>query len=123
MSHLQRCRRIVVLAAVVVATVLALVSCSSTGGRPRSSDNGMDAGTADTPRATIAMITHGVPGNAFWDLVRKGAETAAAKDNIELRYSADPEAPNQANLVQSAIDSKVDGIALTLASPTRWRRR
>jgi simple sugar transport system substrate-binding protein len=54
----------------------------------------MAAGTADTPRVTVAMITHGVPGNAFWDLVRKGAETAAAKDNIELRYSADPEAPN-----------------------------
>jgi simple sugar transport system substrate-binding protein len=63
------------------------------------------------------MVTHGVPGNAFWDLVRKGAETAAAKDNIELRYSADPEAPNQANLVQAAIDSKVAGVAVTLAKP------
>ena len=77
----------------------------------------MAGGTADTPRATIAMITHGVPGNAFWDVVQKGAETAAAKDNIELRYSADPQAPNQANLLQSAIDSKVDGIAVTLAKP------
>jgi simple sugar transport system substrate-binding protein len=117
MSHPQRRTRIAAVTAVVVAAVLALASCSSTGGRPRSSDNGMAAGTADTPRVTIAMITHGVPGNAFWDLVRKGAETAAAKDNIELRYSADPEAPNQANLVQSAIDSKVAGIAVTLAKP------
>ena len=63
------------------------------------------------------MITHEVPGDSFWDLIRKGAETAAKKDNIELRYSNDPEAPNQANLVQSAIDSGVDGIALTLAKP------
>ncbi len=117
MSHHQRRGRTAVLAAVVLAFVLALVSCSSTGGRPRSSDNGMAAGTADTPRVTIAMITHGVPGNAFWDLVRKGAEVAAAKDNIDLRYSADPEAPNQANLVQAAIDSKVAGIAVTLAKP------
>ena len=60
---------------------------------------------ANTPRATVAMITHEVPGDTFWDLIRKGAEAAAAKDNIELRYSNDPEAPNQANLVQSAIDS------------------
>ena len=45
------------------------------------------------------------------------AETAAKKDNIELRYSNDPEAPAQANLVQSAIDSGVDGIAVTLAKP------
>ena len=63
------------------------------------------------------MITHEVPGDSFWDLVRKGAETAAKKDNVELRYSNDPEAPNQANLVQSAIDSGVKGIAVTLAKP------
>ncbi|GGG26403.1 sugar ABC transporter substrate-binding protein [Rhodococcoides trifolii] len=77
----------------------------------------MAAGSADTPKLTIAMITHGVPGNAFWDVVQKGAEAAAAKDNVELRYTSDPQAPNQANLVQSAIDSKVDGIAVTLAKP------
>lgn len=68
----------------------------------------------DTPRYTVAMITHGAPGDTFWDLVRKGAEDAARKNNIELRYSSDPEAPNQANLVQNAIDSRVDGIAVTL---------
>ena len=66
---------------------------------------------------TIAMITHEVPGDSFWDLIRKGAEAAAKKDNIELRYSNDPEAPNQANLVQTAIDSDVKGIAVTLAKP------
>ena len=76
-----------------------------------------------TPRVTIAMITHEVPGDSFWDLVRKGAETAAKKDNIELRYSNDPEAPNQANLVQTAIDSGVKGIAVTLAKPDAMRRR
>lgn len=101
------------------ASVLALgiVSCSSTGGAPEGSGEGGGGGTVDTPRLTIAMITHEVPGDSFWDLIRKGAETAAKKDNIELRYSNDPEAPNQANLVQSAVDSDVDGIALTLAKP------
>ena len=117
MSKLLQSRRVVGLVATLLAAVLALSACSSTGGKPRTADGGMGGGTADTPRATVAMITHGVPGNAFWDLVRKGAEVAAAKDNLELRYSADPEAPNQANLVQTAIDSKVDGIALTLAKP------
>lgn len=107
------------LAAVAAASVLALSAsaCSSTGGKPEETGGGMGAGSADTPRATIAMITHEVPGDSFWDLVRKGAETAAKKDNIELRYSSDPEAPNQANLVQTAIDSGVQGIAVTLAKP------
>jgi simple sugar transport system substrate-binding protein len=107
------------LAAVAGASMLVvgIAACSSTGGKPRESGGGMGGGTADTPRATIAMITHEVPGDSFWDLIRKGAETAAKKDNLELRYSNDPEAPNQANLVQTAVDSGVKGIALTLAKP------
>ncbi|GAC66707.1 substrate-binding domain-containing protein [Gordonia soli] len=105
------------LAAAAAAAVLVVAGCSSTGGAPDSNGGGGGGGTVDTPRKVVAMITHEVPGDTFWDLVRKGAEAAARKDNIELRYSSDPEAPNQANLVQSAIDSKVDGIALTLAKP------
>ena len=106
-------------AAVAGAGLLALgvASCSSGGGAPEQSGDGGGGGTVDTPRMTIAMITHEVPGDSFWDLIRKGAEAAAKKDNVELRYSNDPEAPNQANLVQSAVDSDVDGIALTLAKP------
>ncbi|AQT79446.1 sugar ABC transporter substrate-binding protein [Mycolicibacterium litorale] len=99
------------------ALVIGLAACSATGGKPRDNGAGSGGGTVDTPRMTIAMITHEVPGDSFWDLVRKGAETAAKKDNIELRYSNDPEAPAQANLVQSAIDSGVKGIAVTLAKP------
>jgi simple sugar transport system substrate-binding protein len=107
------------LAAIAGAGVVALsmVACSSTGGKPEGSGDGGGGGTVDTPRKTVAMITHEVPGDSFWDLIRKGAEAAAKKDNIELRYSNDPEAPTQANLVQSAIDSGVDGIAVTLAKP------
>lgn len=108
------------LAAIAGASVLALgmAACSSTGGNPNTAGGGGEGGGAvDTPRITIAMITHEVPGDSFWDLIRKGAEAAAQKDNVELRYSNDPEAPNQANLVQSAIDSGVDGIAVTLAKP------
>ncbi|MCW2555477.1 MAG: monosaccharide transporter substrate-binding protein family [Mycobacterium sp.] len=108
------------LAAAAGAGVIALglVSCSSTGGKPAESGaGGGTGGGVNTPRAVVAMITHEVPGDSFWDLIRKGAQAAADKDNIELRYSSDPEAPNQANLVQSALDSKVNGIAVTLAKP------
>lgn len=100
---------------------LGMTACSSTGGNPDTAGGGEGGGTVDTPRITIAMITHEVPGDSFWDLIRKGAEAAAQKDNVELRYSNDPEAPNQANLVQSAVDSDVDGIAVTLAKPDAMR--
>src|SRR6476646_11106527 len=99
------------------AVLLALTACSSTGGKPHSTGEGMGSGQADTPRFTVAMITHGPPGDTFWDLIRKGAETAANKDNIDLKYSAELQGPDQANLVQNAVDSKVAAIAVTLARP------
>lgn len=106
---------------VLLVGVIGASACSSTGGRPRDTGSGMGAGTADTPRMTVAMVTHEAPGDSFWDLVRKGAETAAKKDNLELRYSNDPEAPNQANLVQTAVDSGVRGVIVTLAKPEAMR--
>ncbi|MEU0496040.1 substrate-binding domain-containing protein [Mycobacterium sp. NPDC006124] len=97
---------------------LALASCSSTGGKPADAGGaGGSGGGVNTPRVTIAMVTHAAPGDTFWDLIRKGAQAAADKDNIELKYSSDKEGPNQANLVQNATDSKVAGIAVTLAQP------
>jgi simple sugar transport system substrate-binding protein len=105
------------ISAAFVSILVALTACSSTGGKPRSSDSGMGAGQADTPRVTVAMVTHGPPGDTFWDLIRKGAETAAKKDNIDLKYSAELQGPDQATLVQNAIDSNVAAIAVTLARP------
>ncbi|GAA4574916.1 substrate-binding domain-containing protein [Planotetraspora kaengkrachanensis] len=104
----------------VTGTLAALVlaACSSSGGKqPAQASGAAQAGVADTPRMTIALITHAPPGDTFWDLVRKGAEAAAKKDNVDLQFQSDPDGANQANLVQSAIDKKVDGIAVTLAKP------
>ena len=100
-----------------MSLLVALTACSSTGGKPQTSGDGMGAGQADTPRVTIAMVTHGPPGDTFWDLIRKGAEAAAKKDNIDLKYSAELQGPDQANLVQNAVDSDVAAIAVTLARP------
>ena len=63
------------------------------------------------------MITHGAPGDTFWDIIRKGADAAAAKDNVKLQYQSDPDSGKQATLIQSAIDAKVDAIAVTLPDP------
>jgi simple sugar transport system substrate-binding protein len=105
---------------VAAAAALALAGCSSSSGGKKAEEDGGgggSAGKAGTPRMTIALVTHQSPGDTFWDIVRKGAEAAAAKDNVKLIYSADPNAGKQAGLVQNAIDQKVDGIAVTLAKP------
>ena len=94
--------------------ILALAACSSQGGR---AGDARKAAAEAGPAMTVAFITHAAPGDTFWDIVRKGAEAAAAKDNVVLRYAADPDGGALATLVQNAIDSKVDAIAVTLAKP------
>jgi simple sugar transport system substrate-binding protein len=64
------------------------------------------------------MITHAEPGDTFWDLIRAGATAAAAKDNITLKYSSNPDPTQQAQLITDAINSKVSGIAVTDPNPT-----
>jgi simple sugar transport system substrate-binding protein len=105
-------RRLAVFAALLITLALDVSGCSANGGA-RSRQDGGSGG----PRLKIAMITHETPGDTFWDIVQKGARAAAAKDGVDLVYSSDPAGGNQANLVQNAIDQKVDGIAVTLAHP------
>jgi len=105
-------------AAAVVVPALALTACSSSGGRtPEAANDGGGGAVASTDRINVALITHAAPGDTFWDIVRKGAEEASAKDNVELQYLSDPEGGRQAQLVEQAIDQGVDGIAVTLAKP------
>jgi len=115
---MYRSRRQHLAAALLVVFAVAAAGCSSSGGKKSSENTGaISAGKANTPKITIAMVTHGAPGDTFWDIIRKGAQAAAAKDNVTFKYSSDPSSGNQANLIQSAIDSKVDGIAVTLPDP------
>ncbi|MEV0783614.1 sugar ABC transporter substrate-binding protein [Streptomyces sp. NPDC050423] len=107
-----------VLAAVLGAS---LMGCSSTGGK-RAEDRAAQAAAegrsaVNTPRWTFAMVTHSGDGDTFWDIVQKGAKMAAGKDNINFLYSHNDEAQQQAQLVQAAIDKKVDGLIVTLAKP------
>lgn len=101
-------------AAIAAVAALGLAACSSGGGREDTGgDAGGGVGEAGTENMTIAMITHQAPGDTFWDIIRKGAEMAAQKDNVTLEYSNDPDATRQAQLIQAAIDKGVDGIAVT----------
>ncbi|MFE2941883.1 sugar ABC transporter substrate-binding protein [Streptomyces sp. NPDC059255] len=108
-----------VLAAVLGASALA--GCSSTGGK-RAEERARQAAAqgraaVDTPRWTVAMVTHSGSGDTFWDIVQNGAKQAAAKDNIKFLYANSDEGQQQAQLVQSYIDKKVDGLIVTLAKP------
>ena len=108
--------------ALLIIVPLILAACSATGGAKAAKSaagggTGVAAGHANTPNYTIAMITHAAPGDTFWDIIRHGALAAAAKDNITLKYSSDPDPTKQAALIQDAINSHVNGIAVTDPNP------
>src|ERR1700692_4264735 len=108
--------------ALIAVLALVLAGCSSTGGKKAAdaaanAAQNAGAGHANTPRYTIAMITHAAPGDTFWDIIRAGATAAAAKDNITLRYSNDDDPTKQAALIQDAINAHVNGIAVTDPNP------
>jgi simple sugar transport system substrate-binding protein len=109
--------------ALLLVLALVLAACSATGGKEAAQDategagTGVAAGHATTPQYTIAMITHAAPGDTFWDIIRHGALAAAAKDNVSLKYSSDPDPTKQASLITDAINSHVAGIAVTDPNP------
>ncbi|WP_421083801.1 substrate-binding domain-containing protein [Rothia nasimurium] len=108
--------------AVAATATLILTACGGPAGvngelKNKGNSSSVAAGTVDTPALKVAFITHSSSGDTFWDIARKGAETAAAKNNIELLYNADPDGSRQAQLVEQAVDQGVDGIVVTLAKP------
>jgi simple sugar transport system substrate-binding protein len=106
-----RRRRVVV--GLAAGLLMATAACSSQGG----AQNAAPAAT-ESPRLTIAMVTHAPPGDVFWDQIQKGAQEAAAKDNVEFKYSGSININEQSTFIQNAIDSKVDGIAVSLPNPS-----
>ncbi|MFH8410319.1 sugar ABC transporter substrate-binding protein [Streptomyces sp. NPDC018019] len=100
-----------------VAALLLLAGCSGSGGKGAEDADHAGGRPVDTPRMTIGMVSHSGEGDTFWDIVQNGAEQAAAKDNVKFLYANDKEGGKQAELVQSYLDQKVDGLIVTLAKP------
>ncbi len=102
-------KRITIVGA-IVATGALLAACSGTGS---------DSGTADTASKdfTYAVVTHGAPGDAFWDRVKSGAEQAGKDYGVKVEYSSDADPAKQSQLIDGAVADKVDGIVVSMANP------
>ncbi|NBE51795.1 sugar ABC transporter substrate-binding protein [Streptomyces boluensis] len=101
-----------------LAVIALAAGCSGSGGKGAEDvPDEVSGGKVSGPRLKIGMVTHSGEGDTFWDIVQKGAKRAAAKDNVEFLYANNKEAKEQAELVQSYIDKKVDGLIVTLAKP------
>ncbi len=113
-----------------LAAAVTLILCGCTAGS--RSDPGADTdvetiSATESPTETVladpdrqlrfAVVTHGVSGDAFWDVVKTGAEDAGLADNVEIDYQADPEPGGQAQLIDAATSSQVDGLIVSMADP------
>jgi simple sugar transport system substrate-binding protein len=102
-----------VLTALVVLGMAAFVGAcggddDDNGGSSTSSDN---VNMTQGKDLTIAVITHG-EGDTFWAVAKKGAEQAGEDMGVTVKYSESQNDPQkQAQLIESAITEKVDGIA------------
>jgi simple sugar transport system substrate-binding protein len=70
---------------------------------------------------TIAVITHG-EGDSFWAVVKKGAEQAGKDLGVTVKYSESQNNPEQqAQLIESAVTEKVDGLVVSAPDPDAIR--
>jgi simple sugar transport system substrate-binding protein len=97
-------------AALAAVGAIALAACSGTG----QSDGPADSSDLDL---TYAVVTHGAPGDAFWDRVKSGAERAGEDYGVDVEYSSDPDPTKQSALIDGAVADKVDGIVVSMANP------
>ena len=112
---IDRSRRTFRVLAVAAAASAALAACSSQGGAANQAP-AAGGGGGGGEQYTIQMITHEQAGDTFWDKIRAGAEDAARNTGVTLQYSNNENGPEQATLVQNAIDARVSGIAVTLSN-------
>jgi simple sugar transport system substrate-binding protein len=88
------------------------------GGSPASKDN---VDLTQGKDITIAVITHG-SGDSFWAVAKKGAEDAGKQMGVTVKYSESANDPQkQAQLIDSAVTEKVDGIAVSAPNPDAIR--
>ena len=99
------------IAAVAAATALTLTACSGTG---QEDDGAEDAADLDL---TYAVVAHGAPDDAFWSVVKSGADRAGEDLGVDVEYNSDPDVTKQAELVDSAVADDVDGIVVSMADP------
>jgi simple sugar transport system substrate-binding protein len=107
------------LLALALAAPLLMSACSTddSGSSGSSSSSGSGGSAAADGDLSFAVITHGSAGDAFWDVVQKGAEAAGDDLGVGVDYQSDGDPQRQSQLIQAAVNQDVDGIVVSMANP------
>jgi simple sugar transport system substrate-binding protein len=107
------------LLALALAAPLLLSACSTddSGSSSSGSTSASGGSAAADGDLKFAVITHGSAGDAFWDVVQKGAEAAGDDLGVGVDYQSDGDPQRQAQLIDAAVNQGVDGIVVSMANP------
>ena len=120
--------RLAVTIAISAVVPLAMTACKKTGDDKKpteqtpAKEEAKGAGDQATPadaegKVSFTVVTHGSSGDAFWDVVKKGAEQAGADLGVAVAYRSSGDAAQQADLINSAVTAKTGGLVVSMANP------
>jgi simple sugar transport system substrate-binding protein len=113
--RLPRLTRLLALA----AGGLLLAACSGPGGEQSGGEAEQNQPAEGALR--VAVISHGTAGDAFWNVVKNGAEAAGRDLGVQVEYNSDGDPGNQAKLIDNAVAQGVGGLVVSMANPTALR--
>src|SRR3954447_12976177 len=101
----------------VAAGMLVLTGCGATSSSSPKADSSSTGTTSASSGFRIDVITHGAPGDSFWDVVKAGAVQAGEDEGVDLKYQSDPDVGKQATLIDNAVAAGTDGVVVSMANP------
>lgn len=108
-----------------LAAAAALVAATTLAGCSNELDAGAGAVQTSAPSGqlkpdgdlTIAVVTHGSAGDAFWTVVKNGAEQAGKDLGVTVKYQSSGDPATQSQYIDAAVNQKVDGLVVSMANP------
>ena len=118
---MKKIKRIVSLAATLALTMSFVACGNSSGGDNTGTDEGKTntettEGTDSGDKPYVAVISKGFQ-HQFWQVVKKGAEDAAEKYNVEITFegpASESDINDQVNMINSALAKKPKALALAV---------
>ncbi len=99
----------------VAAGLLVLAGCGT--GSSSAPNTNASTNSSSGSGIRIDVITHGAPGDSFWDVVKAGAVQAGKDEGVDLHYQSDPDVGKQATLIDNAVAAGTDGLVVSMANP------
>jgi simple sugar transport system substrate-binding protein len=99
---------------------MVLAACTGPSAAETTAPGGGGGGSGEfDPDAPLdfAVVTHGTEGDAFWSVVKNGAEAAGRELGVKVTYVANGDPGAQAKLIDNAVAQGKTGLVVSMANP------